>query len=151
MKKTLKSLFYLFFPLIIGGIIAFLIRNSIDYVALIKPPLAPPKLLFPIAWTIIYILMGISYYIYKKEDKENTILDVIYYIGLFVNALWSIIFFLWKARLLAIWWIILLDVLVALLLYLYSKSKKVSLYLNIPYMIWIIFATYLTIGIYILN
>lgn len=151
MKKIVNSLFYLFLPIIIGGVCGFLIRNSIDYSSLIKPLFAPPKILFPIAWTIIYLLMGISYYIYKKEYRENNIVDFIYYLQLIVNFFWSIIFFLLKARLFAAIWIILLDILVAILLYYFLKKKKISFYLNIPYMVWILFATYLTIGIYILN
>lgn len=151
MKKLINSLFYLFLPLLVGGIVAFLIKDSIDYTSLVRPPLAPPKILFPIAWTIIYLLMGISYFIYKKEYEKNNYIDFIYYIQLFINSLWSIIFFLWKARFIAILWIILLDFFVLLLLYLFLKRKKISAYLNIPYLIWIIFATYLTIGIYILN
>ncbi len=151
MKKFFKLLFYLFFPLAMGGLVAFLIRNSIDYTSLVRPPLAPPEILFPIAWTIIYLLMGLSYYIYKKDYKENNVVDIVYYVQLFINALWSLIFFLWKARFLAILWIILLDILMLILLYLFSQRKKISLYLNIPYMVWILFATYLTIGIYVLN
>ena len=151
MKKFFTSLFYLFFPLLIGGIVAFLIKDSIDYTSLVQPPLAPPKILFPIAWTIIYLLMGISYYIYKKDYVENDEIDVLYYVQLFVNGLWSIIFFLWKARFIAILWILLLDVLVLFLIYAFLHRKKISAYLNIPYLIWILFATYLTIGIYILN
>ena len=151
MKKIISNLFYLFFPLLIGGFVAFLIKDSIEYTELVKPFLAPPKILFPIAWTIIYLLMGISYFIYKREYKENGVIDVLYYLQLLVNALWSIIFFLWKARFVAILWILLLDILVILLLYLFFQKKKISAYLNIAYLLWIIFATYLTIGIYVLN
>lgn len=151
MKKFLYSLFYLFFPLIIGGIVALLIRNNIDYNILNKPIFAPPKIIFPIAWTIIYFLLGISYYLYKKDYKENSFTDKLYYLALFVNALWSIIFFLWKLRFLAILWIILLDILVITLLIIFFNKKPISAYLNIPYLIWILFATYLTIGIYFLN
>ncbi len=151
MKKFLTSLFYLFFPLFIGGIVAFLIKDSIDYSSLVQPVLAPPKILFPIAWTILYLLMGISYFFYKRDYEENDFVDVLYFVQLIVNALWSIIFFLWKARFIAILWIILLDVLVIFLIYLFLQRKKISAYLNIPYLLWILFATYLTIGIYILN
>ena len=151
MKKIIPYIFYLFFPLLVGGIVAFFIKNSIDYTSLVRPPLAPPKVLFPIAWTILYLFMGISYFLYKKDFKENGCIDVLYYIQLFVNALWSIIFFLWKARFIAILWILLLDVLVVLLIYYFSHKKKISAFFNIPYLIWILFATYLTIGIYILN
>ncbi len=150
MKQWIKNLFYLFFPLLVGGLVSFLIKDAIDYTSLVKPFLAPPKLTFPIAWTLIYLLMGISYYLFKKKD-EDEVTSVIYYLQLFVNALWSILFFLLKWRFISIVWILLLDMLVILLIYLFWQRKKISAFLNIPYLLWILFATYLTIGIYILN
>ena len=150
MKGILKNIFYIFFPLLVGTVVGFAISGSIDYNTLTKPPLSPPSIVFPIVWSILYLLMGISYYLFKRNNNDNTI-SFIYYLQLFVNAMWSIIFFLWELRFLAIIWILLLDVLVILLIYLFSKKSKISSYLNIPYLIWILFATYLTIGIYILN
>ena len=148
MKEKIKNIFYLLLPIISGSIIGLITSNNIDYTELFKPPLAPPKILFPIMWSIIYILMGLSYYFYrKKTDKKN----YLYYIQLIINLLWSIIFFVFKLRLLAIFWIILLDILVYLLIIKFKKVNKVSAYLNIPYLLWCLFATYLTIGIYILN
>jgi len=147
----LKNLFYLFFPLLVGGIIGFITSNSIQYNELVKPPLSPPSILFPIVWTIIYLLMGISYYLLKNNSYNNTLESIIYYSQLFVNALWSIIFFILELRLLSIIWIILLDILVIYMIYLFYKKYKLSSYLNILYLIWILFATYLTIGIYVLN
>jgi len=151
MKNTIKKLFYLFLPVILGGIIGILISNNIDYNNLIKPPLAPPKIFFPIAWTIIYLLMGISYYIFKKFEENTQYESIIYYLQLLVNLLWSIIFFIFKWRFISCIWIIILDVLVIYMISLFYKKIKLSAYLNIPYLIWILFATYLTIGIYILN
>ena len=151
MKNIIKNIFYLFLPIILGSIVGFLISDYIDYTTLIKPPLAPPKILFPIAWSIIYLLMGISYYILKTNSTYSEREDFIYYLQLFVNLLWSIIFFIFKARLLAVIWIIILDILVIYMIYLFYKKIKTSAYLNIPYFLWILFATYLTIGIYILN
>ncbi len=149
--KFIKKLFYLFLPIILGSVVGFIMSGSIDYNELIQPPLAPPSWIFPVMWSIIYLLMGISYYIYKNEYEDFSIVDIVYYIQLGVNLLWSIIFFVFKLRFLACIWIILLDILVGLLLYLFFNTKKVSLYLNILYMGWILFATYLTIGIYVLN
>ena len=151
MNKIIKSTFYLFFPLLIGGIVGFLIQDSIDYTILVKPPLAPPKIIFPIAWTIIYILMGISYFIYKKNGNNDKLDKTIYYIQLFVNTLWSIIFFIFKLRFISVLWILLLDILVIFLIYLFFRKNKWTAYLQIPYLLWILFATYLTIGIYLLN
>lgn len=151
MNNKIKNIFYLFLPLILGSLIGILISNYIDYNLLNKPPLAPPKILFPIAWTTIYILMGISYFIYKKDIENDQKLNIVYYLQLFVNLFWSIIFFILKNRLLASLWIIILDLLVIYLIYLFYKKKKILAYLNIPYLLWILFATYLTIGIYFLN
>lgn len=150
-KNIFTSIFYLFFPLLIGSIIGILISNNIDYNTLTKPPLSPPSILFPIIWSIIYLLMGISYYILKKNDNTNIIISTIYYIQLFVNALWSIIFFNLEWRFFAIIWIIILDILVITMIYLFYKKDKITGYFNILYLIWLLFATYLTIGIYILN
>lgn len=151
MNNKIKNIFYLFLPVILGGIIGFIISDYIDYSTLIKPPLAPPKIFFPIAWTIIYLLMGISYYLFKKNEENTKLESIIYYLQLIVNLLWSIIFFILKARLLSSIWITILDILVIYLIYLFLKKLKISAYLNIPYLLWIVFATYLTIGIYILN
>ena len=150
MKKILIKAYYLFLPIILGSIVGLLISNSIDYPVLDKPPLSPPKILFPIVWSIIYLLMGISYLIYKnKEDNREN--NIIYYLQLFVNLLWSIIFFLFKWRFVSILWIILLDVLIIKTMKHIKEYSKISFYLFIPYLIWTLFATYLTIGIFILN
>lgn len=150
MNKLLKNVFYLFFTLLVGIVVSLLISQSIDYQSLVRPLLAPPKILFPIAWTIIYLLMGLSYFLFKKND-DNAFISLVYYVQLFINAFWSIFFFLLKWRFFSIIWIILLDIVVFFLIYLFWSKNKISAYLNIPYLLWILFATYLTIGIYILN
>ena len=150
MSKIIRNAFYIFFPLIMGSIVGLAIRNFMDYETLVQPLLAPPGWLFPVAWSIIYLLMGISYYLYKRDyddDKDR----IVYYTQLFVNLLWSIIFFVWKLRLFAFFWIILLDVLVIIMIKRFLNKKKIVAYLNIPYLLWILFATYLTLSIYILN
>ena len=152
MKKKLLSLIYLSFPLIIGFIVSLIIKDYIDYSTLLKPPLAPPKVLFPIAWTIIYLLLGISFYLYKKNtQRKDWFIDFIYYTNLVINTLWSIIFFVLKWRLVAVIWIIILLLNLISLISLFLKKNPPSAYLNIIYLLWTIFATYLTIGIYILN
>ena len=125
MKDRIKSLFYIFFPLFIGIVVSLFTSNFMDYSNLVKPPLSPPSILFPIVWTILYLLMGISYFIIKKTNNDDINLDFVYYIQLYVNALWSIIFFVLKWRFISILWIILLDVLVIYMIYLfYSLNSK---------------------------
>ena len=150
MKNKLKVFLQIFLPIIIGSIVGFIINDYIDYNTLNKPPLSPPSWLFPVMWSIIYLLLGISYYLFRKNN-ENKTTSIIYYTQLIVNYLWSIIFFILKWRFFSIIWIILLDILVMLLLYQFFKKEKASVYLNIPYLIWSLFATYLTTGIYLLN
>lgn len=147
MNNKLNKLFYIFLPLILGSIIGLLANDYSFYMKLYKPILSPPKILFPIVWSIIYILMGISYKIYREENNCFKL----YYIQLFVNVIWVIIFFKLKLLLLSLLWIILLDVLIIMLLIKYYKKNKLCFYLNIPYLIWNLFATYLMIDIYLLN
>ena len=138
-------------PVIVGGIVGLIISGSIDYNSLQRPPLAPPSMLFPIMWTILYILMGVSYGILKSNHLIDSETKKIYYLQLFVNALWSIFFFTLKWRLFAFLWIILLDVLVIVMIVKFFKNKKIAGILQIPYLIWTLFATYLNLGIYLLN
>lgn len=125
-----KKLFYLFFPIVIGGIVGLIISPNIDYTSLNLPPLAPPKIIFPIAWTVLYLLMGISYFLFQKNDNDHVLESKVYYLQLFVNAMWSIIFFVWKWRGFAIIWILFLDILVLYLICLFNKKVKISAYLN---------------------
>lgn len=148
--NLLKKLFYLFLPLVGGGVVGFIMKDAIDYSSLNKPLLSPPSIVFPIAWTIIYLLIGIAYLIYQKNNNNKETIRI-YYIQLFLNFLWSIIFFNLKWRLFSIIWIILLIVTVIILMKKFKIEEKISYYLFIPYLLWLLFATYLNIGVYLLN
>lgn len=138
-------------PVIIGGIVGLIISGSIDYNSLQKPFLSPPSILFPIMWTILYVLMGISYGILEDKSLIDSKIKIIYYLQLFVNALWSIIFFTFKWRLFGFIWIILLDILVITMIINFYKKDKLSGLLQIPYLLWSLFASYLNLFIYLLN
>lgn len=138
-------------PLIVGGVVGLIISKSIDYNSLVKPVLAPPSILFPIMWTILYILMGISYGILKSKNLNDANVKKIYYLQLFVNSLWSIFFFTLKWRLFAFIWILLLDFLVLLMIIRFYKKDRASGLLQIPYLTWALFASYLNLAIYLLN
>ncbi len=138
-------------PVIIGGIVGFIISNSIDYNSLQKPILAPPGIIFQIIWTMLYILMGVSYGILKEQSLVDSKTKLIYYAQLFVNALWSIIFFTLKLRLFAFLWIIILDAIVIAMIINFYQKNKLSGLLQLPYLIWTVFASYLNLSIYLLN
>lgn len=148
LKVYIKSILI---PVILGGIVGLIISKSIDYTSLQQPFLAPPKILFPIIWTILYVLMGISYGILESRSLIDSKNKFIYYLQLFFNLLWPIAFFLLKWRLFAFIWIIVLDILVAIMIYEFYKRNKLAGILQIPYLIWILFASYLNIAIYLLN
>lgn len=148
-----KLLFYIIITILIGTVPSiFTFKNMSIYNELNKPPLSPPSILFPIFWTILYILMGISIYIIvKKNSKDINEAKLIYYIALVTNALWTPIFFGFKEYFLAFLWIVMLIVFVSAMIIKFYKIDKVSAYLQIPYIIWLIFAAYLNFGIVVLN
>ena len=141
-------------PLAVGGLSALLTRNSMkDFAILNQPPLAPPGWLFPIVWTILFVLMGIaSYLVLQAENPYGKSLALGFYLAqLFFNFCWSIIFFNLKAYLAALLWLVVLWFLILITAFLfYQKSKAAGLLLT-PYLLWVFFAGYLNLGIYLLN
>lgn len=123
------------------------------YTSLIKPPLSPPGWLFGVVWPVLYLLMGIAAYIIyqtpQTTDREKAI--NLYWVQLFVNFLWPIVFFRFEWYWIAVLVILLLDVLVIITTIWFYRLNKVAGYLMIPYLLWILFATYLNIGIAVLN
>ena len=122
-----------------------------DYDTLQKPILSPPSIVFPIIWSILYILMGVSYGILKDNNLVDKDINFIYYLQLFFNLLWPIAFFVLKWRLFAFIWIILLAILILAMIIKFYNKNKLSGLLQIPYLIWTIFATYLNLAVYLLN
>lgn len=125
------------------------------YEEIVKPPLAPPALLFPIAWIILYVLMGISsarIYI-KRRENTGEVKDAlaVYAMSLIVNFTWSIIFFTLEAFLVAFVWLLLLLALIITTVIRYKPIDKLAAFLQIPYIIWVSFAGYLNLAIFILN
>ncbi len=138
-------------PVAVGSIVWRIMSSFIDYEVLKSPFLAPPSIAFPIVWTILYILMWVSFGILEDKKLMDKNLSILYYVQLWVNALWSIFFFVLKWRLFSFIWIILLDILVIwMVIRMYKKDKNAGL-LQIPYILWILFATYLTLAFYLLN
>jgi len=138
-------------PVLIGALVGIIISSYIDYNNLKQPFLAPPSIAFPIVWTILYILMGVSYGILQSNNLTDKKIDFIYYTQLAVNALWSIFFFLLKWRLFSFIWIILLIALVIVMIVKFYAKNPLAGLIQIPYLLWILFASYLNISIYILN
>lgn len=156
MKKFKTYLIAILIPLAVGGLSALLTSNNMMlYGEMTKPPLAPPPILFPIVWTVLFVLMGIgSARVYLKKDtmsRETATALRIYAIQLGFNFFWSLIFFNLQAFLFAFIWLIALWGLIIVMLFKFYKIDKPAAIINIPYFLWVTFAAYLNFAIYILN
>ena len=142
--------------LAVGGASALLTMGNMEIYSEIRtPPLSPPSILFPIVWTALYILMGISaamiYTDKNSKEKEKKEALVPYASSLIVNFAWSIIFFNFRAFFVAFIWLLLLLYLIIKTVIEYRKINPLAAYLQIPYAIWVSFAGYLNLGIFLLN
>ena len=149
-KKLLLSLLI---PILVGLFSSFFIRDSItSYMNMQKPPLAPPSFLFPIVWSILYILMGISCYlilITSSPLRPKALL--LYGIQLFLNFLWSPVFFNLQSPFFALIILVLLWSTLFQMLRVFLKISPIAAWLQVPYLIWCTFAAYLNLGILLLN
>jgi len=142
-------------PLFVGAVAALLTGDSMQVFSMVeKPPFSPPAWLFPVAWTILYTLMGISsYLIIKSEADENAKERAIrlYGLQLLVNFLWPTFFFNLGWYGFSLIWLLLLWLLVVIMILWFWEINRLAAYLNIPYLIWLTFAAYLNWGIWVLN
>lgn len=155
MKKIrlTELLIFIFSTELVGVLSGLIAGNSFGtYSEISKPPLSPPSWLFPLMWAILYAIMGASAYIVYYNDRENRRNNLILYgIQLFFNFIWSIIFFRFQLFGVSSAIIFILIALVIRMIMQFRKSNRIAGYINIPYLIWLIFALYLNIGIFILN
>lgn len=149
--KIKRFIVSILFPILLGSVIGLFIQNGIEtYRMLEKPFFAPPKIVFPIAWTILYFLMGVSFYrILDKKGNERA--KKYYFLQLFVNLLWPIFFFVFQFRLFSFFWLLLLIFLVLKMIFLFYQKDSCSAYLQIPYLLWLIFAALLNFSVFYLN
>ena len=155
MKINWKRLIInLVIPLAVGGLSALLAGGMDTYKTLNRPPLSPPGWIFPIVWTILYLLMGYGAYrvqISGKDGKNIRTAMIFYGLQLFVNALWSPVFFGLQWRLTAFFILVILWVLIYITMRLFSEIDELAGDLLLPYILWVTFAGYLNLGIFLLN
>ena len=140
-------------PLAAGGLSALLAGDIQGiYGALRQPIAAPPAFLFPVVWTVLYVLMGISsVWIAQSFDSRARDALRLYGVQLAVNAVWPILFFRFSLRFFAFFWLLLLLVLVGAMILRFSRILPRAAYLQLPYLAWLIFASYLNLTLYLLN
>jgi len=152
-KIDYKTLIYsILIPVFLGSFVGFLTAPFNDYYNLVLPSFAPPGIVFPIVWTILYTLMGISsYLIIKSNDSSKNEALFVYGVQLIINLLWSILFFVFRLYLISFIWILLLIGFVVVMIKKFYDINKVSAYIQIPYLLWLIFAAILNLSVYFLN
>lgn len=155
-NRKIVNVLLIISPILVGLASSILTSEMMKkYGEINKPALSPPTILFPVVWTILYLLMGIGaalVYTNDSNNKENKNLGLIFhFIQLVLNFFWSIIFFKAQKYLMAFIWLILLWLSVMSMLQNYKKVSRTAYLLNIPYIVWLTFAGYLNLAVYILN
>lgn len=155
-KRSWKPyIFWILFTETIGFLSGWLTREGtkIYNTTIEQPPLSPPSIVFPIVWGILFALMGIGaariYLAPASGDRSRSLL--LFLVQLAVNFFWSIIFFNLQAFGFAFVWLILLWVLILLMILSFRKVDKLAAWLQIPYLLWVTFAAYLNLGVWLLN
>lgn len=142
-------------PLAAGAIAGLASAGSMDALeALTKPPLSPPGWLFPVVWSILYVMMGIaSYLVFTSGADRKSIKTAltVYGVQLFFNFAWTFLFFNFELYGLAFVWLLVLWILITFNIALFSQINKTAAYLMVPYLIWVTFAAYLNLAIALLN
>ena len=154
MSKENRSSFVIsiLLPLAVGSLSTLISGNRSMYDMINKPALSPPAFIFPVVWTILYILMGISsYLIYESNNPGRRRALRTYAVQLLFNFFWSIIFFGFSQYFLAFIWLLALILVIIVMICQFYKISPAAAYLQIPYLIWCIFAAYLNFMIYIMN
>ncbi len=150
MKEKSILVLKLFLPLLLGGIIGWIIAPFMQYNELPLPKLAPPAYVFPIVWTILYLLMGVSYILLEKNNQADEQAKKAYYLQLVINLLWPILFFVLQWIGFSAIWLMMLIASVIYMIQTFYQKQKLSAILQIPYLIWLFFALYLNIAIWLL-
>ena len=154
-KRILPYILSIALALAVGGISYLVSGGASVYEEINRPFLSPPGWLFPVVWTVLYVLMGISaalVYEKRKENPEAAWRGLFYYgVSLLLNFAFSPIFFRLQAFLLAFFVVVTLFLFVLLTVENYKKVSKTAAYLQIPYLIWLGFAAYLSASIALIN
>ena len=156
MKLRWKELFVaIFVPLAVGGLSTLITGDAMSsFDMLEKPPLSPPPWLFPAVWTVLYTLMGAaSYLVYTSgAPRADKVLSLgLYGFQLFFNFFWSIIFFSLEKYLFAFVWLFVMWLLILMTTLAFRGISRGAAWLMVPYILWVVFAGYLNLGVYLLN
>ena len=153
-KNFKKRLICWAIPLAVGGLATLLSGGMGSYRVMNQPPLSPPGWVFPVVWTILYLLMGEASYRVLVSGKDAAKIKnalIAYGVQLFLNFLWPLAFFGGQMYLTAFFVLIALWVGIFVTIRLFSRLDETAGDLLIPYLLWVSFAGYLNLGVFLLN
>ena len=150
-----KAVFWVVFSLAAGGISAWLTRDGLrQFEAIAKPPLTPPRIVFPIAWTILLFMIGYGFAIVRQktaDTRSRDTADIVFAVQMVFFFCWMIWFFGLGWYAFAALWLAAMIISIAVMINFYRKISPVAAWLQVPYLLWCIFALYLNIGVWMLN
>lgn len=139
-------------PLAVGGLSAWITKDGMKaFETVNQPPLTPPMWLFPVVWSILFVLMGIASYLAVMQKGEDTKALTLYTVQLIFNFFWSIWFFNLGWYLFAFLWLVALWILIIATTVAFYRISKPAAWLMLPYLVWVAFAGYLNLGVWWLN
>lgn len=142
-------------PLAVGGLSALLTRDSMtQFEQLNKPPYSPPGWLFPVVWSVLFLLMGLACYLAflaEEPRRPSHPALILYSIQLLFTFLWTIFFFRAQLYIFSLFWLIALWLLIAATAFLFRRLRSAAALLMTPCLLWVAFAGYLNYGVYRLN
>lgn len=139
-------------PLAVGGLSAWITKDGMKaFETVNQPPLTPPMWLFPVVWSILFVLMGIASYLVVMQKGEDTKALTLYTVQLIFNFFWSIWFFNLGWYLFAFLWLVALWILIIATTVAFYRISKPAAWLMLPYLVWVAFAGYLNLGVWWLN
>lgn len=146
---------WILFTEAVGGLSGWLTRDGVKYFNnfVTKPPFSPPAVLFPVVWAILYLLMGVSaaraYLSPVSKTRSRSL--YLYLIQLAFNFCWSLIFFNFRAYGFAFLWLVALWILILSMILSFRQTDRLAAGLQVPYLLWVLFAGYLNLGVWVLN
>lgn len=152
MKNNIfKLAFNILIPLLLSFLVFLATKNDISYLETLNRKIVLPNMVYPIVWSILYVLMGIWIYFYEKNHPDDKKTIVVYWLSVFVNLMFSFILFSFHQILLAFFDVIVLLIMIGYLFIKNLLQKEKNAYLLLPYIVWLCLATSLMVDLIVHN
>lgn len=154
-KWWIDALLFIGGTLLLGGLSALLGGSMFSFKDYEMPPASPPKILFPIVWSIIYLAIGVSTFLMWRDkeikSKDRKINLILYFLHMFFNVLWTLFFFRLDMPIFAVIWLLFIVATACVVMYRYFVCNLPAGIIFTVYTLWLIYALYLNLGLVLIN